>query len=86
MVAAKKTGNKRYEIKDMIEEFKKNFNGVDKSIFRAAQNVSIDSILRWQIDGEDYSYLDFYNKDSLLEPVTELKYEKIAKEEAKKKK
>lgn len=86
MVAAKKIGNKRFEIKDMIEEFKKNFNGVDKSIFRAAQNVSIDSILGWQIDGEDYSYLDFYDKDSLLEPVTELKYEKIAKEEAKKEK
>lgn len=33
MVAAEKIGNKRYEIKDLIKELKKNFNGVEKSIF-----------------------------------------------------
>lgn len=86
MVAAKKIGNKRFEIKDMIEEFKSKFESVDKSIFRAAQNVSVDSILGWQINGTDYSYLDFYHKDNLLEPVTELKYEGIAKEEVRKEK
>lgn len=86
MVAAKKIGNKRFEIKDMIEEFKTKFEGVDKSIFRAAQNVSVDSILGWQINGTDYSYLDFYHKDDLLEPVTKLKYEGIAKEEVRKEK
>ncbi len=47
----------------MIEEFKEKFDGVDKSIFRAAQNVSVDSILGWDIDGEHYSYLDFMMKN-----------------------
>ena len=63
MVAAKKIGNKRHEIKDLVKELKKNFSDVDKSIFRAAQNVNMDSILGWQKDGENYSYLDFYDKD-----------------------
>lgn len=62
MVAAKKIANKRYEIKDLIKELKKNYNEVDKSIFKAAQNVNMDSILGWQQDGEEYSYMDFYKK------------------------
>lgn len=63
MVAAKKIGNKRHEIKDLVKELKKNFSDVDKSIFRSAQNVNMDSILGWQKSGENYSYLDFYDKE-----------------------
>ncbi|MBK5241529.1 ATP-binding protein [Clostridium sp.] len=63
MVAAKKIGNKRNEVKDLVKELKKNFSGVDKSIFRAAQNVNMDSILGWQKSGEKHLYLDFYDKD-----------------------
>ena len=63
MVAAKKIGNKRHEIKDLIKNLKKNFNEVDKSIFRAAQNVNMDAILGWKKNGENYSYLDFYDKN-----------------------
>jgi tRNA(Ile)-lysidine synthase TilS/MesJ len=63
MVSAKKIGNKRYEIKDMIKELKKTFNDVDKSIFKAAQNVNMDAILGWQKDGEKYSFLDVYSKE-----------------------
>ena len=63
MVAAKKVGNKRHEIKDLVKDLKKNFNDVDKSIFKAAQNVNMDSILGWQKNGENYSYLDFYDEN-----------------------
>lgn len=63
MVAAEKIGNKRYEIKDLIKELKKNFNGVEKSIFSAAENVSMDGILGWQKGQTKYSYLDFYDED-----------------------
>jgi tRNA 2-thiocytidine biosynthesis protein TtcA len=62
MVAAERTGNKRYEIKEMIKTMKMNFESVDKSIFKAAQNVNMNSILGWQKDGKDYSYLDFYDE------------------------
>ncbi len=60
MVAAKRIGNKRYEIKDLISSMKKNYKHVDKSIFSAAQNVNMDSILGWVKDGEKISYLDEY--------------------------
>jgi tRNA(Ile)-lysidine synthase TilS/MesJ len=63
MVAAKKIGNKRYEIKDMLNELKKNFPDVEKSIFKAAQNVNMDGILGWEKKGEKHSYLDFYDEE-----------------------
>ncbi|NKF06873.1 tRNA 2-thiocytidine biosynthesis protein TtcA [Clostridium gasigenes] len=62
MVAAKKIGNKRYEIKGLIKELKKNFDGVEKSIFKSAENVNVDSILGWKKDGEKVSYLDEYDE------------------------
>lgn len=58
MVAAKKTGNKRYEIKDLIKNLGTNFKDVEKSIFKAAENVNIDSVLGWQIDGEKHSFME----------------------------
>lgn len=61
MVAAKKIGSKRHEVKELINNLKNNFENIDKSIFKAAQNVNMDCILGWQKDGEQYSYLDFYN-------------------------
>ncbi len=63
MIAAKKVGNKRFEIKELIKELKKNFDGVDKSIFKSASNVSMDSILGWEKDGKKYSFLDEYDEE-----------------------
>ncbi len=63
MVAAQKIGNKRYEIKDLIEKLKENFENVDKSIFKAAQNVSMDGILGWQKGDKKYSFLDVYDEE-----------------------
>ena len=64
MVAAKKTGNKRYEIKDLIKSLGENFQEVEKSIFRAAQNVYLDSVLGWDQDGKKHSFLEkFENGD-----------------------
>ncbi|WP_127836323.1 tRNA 2-thiocytidine biosynthesis TtcA family protein [Clostridium prolinivorans] len=63
MVAAKKIGNKRYEIKELIKNLKKNFKDVDKSIFRAAENVNLDAILGFKKDGQKHLYLEFYEKE-----------------------
>ena len=60
MVAAEKTANKRYEIKNLISQMKKNIKNVDKSIFTAAHNVNMNAKLGWTKDGEKYSYLDTY--------------------------
>lgn len=60
MVAAKKTSNKRTEIKNLIESLKDDFKDVDKSIFMAAQNVNMDAIIGWEKDGQKHFYLDEY--------------------------
>lgn len=62
MIAAKKVGNKRFEIKELIKELKKNFDNVDKSIFKSACNVSMDAILGWEKNGEKHSFLDHYDE------------------------
>ncbi len=62
MVSAEKIGNKRYEIKELVKELKKNFDGVEKSIFKAAENVNLDSILGWEKDGIKTKYLDVYDE------------------------
>lgn len=63
MVAAKKTGNKRYEIKDLIKSLGDNFQEVEKSIFRAAQNVYLDSVLGWEQDGKRHSFLEKFENE-----------------------
>lgn len=62
MVSAKRTSGKRQEMKELIVDLKKTFENVDKSIFRSAQNVNMDSILGWEKDGEKYSFLDVYDE------------------------
>lgn len=61
MVAAKKIGNKRFEIKDLISDMKKVFPDVDKSIFRSAENVNVDSILGYIKNGKKTYYLEDYD-------------------------
>lgn len=63
MVAAKKTGNKRYEIKELIKSLGDNFQEVEKSIFRSAQNVYLDSVLGWEQDGKKHSFLDKFESE-----------------------
>ena len=60
VVAAKKTASKRYEIKELIEKLKENFEGVEKSIFKSTQNVNLEGILGWQKGEEKISFLDEY--------------------------
>ena len=59
MVAAKKTGNKRYEIKELIKNLGEEYQEVEKSIFKAAeQRIPIDSVLGWEQDGVRHSFLE----------------------------
>ena len=53
---------KRLEIKDLIKSLGENFKDVEKSIFKAAENVNIDSVLGWQQDGVKHSFLENYEK------------------------
>jgi tRNA(Ile)-lysidine synthase TilS/MesJ len=63
MVAAQKTGSKRYAVKKLIDDLKKDFKEADKSIFRATKNVHLESILGWRKGKKSYSYLDYYEDE-----------------------
>ncbi|MBW8381311.1 MAG: tRNA 2-thiocytidine biosynthesis protein TtcA [Youngiibacter sp.] len=67
MVAAKKIGSKRYEIRELIKNLKKDYKDVDKSIFRATENIQIDSVLGWMDESGRHSYLDDYDEHSYTE-------------------
>ncbi len=62
-VTSKKAGNKRYEIKELIASLSENFDNVEKSIFKAAQNVNIDSVLGWEKDGVKHSFMRYEIKE-----------------------
>ena len=53
----------KVRIKELIKELKKNFDGVEKSIFKAAENVSMDGILGWQKGNQKFSFLDIYDEE-----------------------
>lgn len=60
MVAAKKIGNKRFEIKDLIEGLKPTFANVDINIFRALENVDMNGVIGWKDGDVKHSFLDDY--------------------------
>lgn len=60
MVAAKRTSNKRYEIKELIETMKKTNPDVEKCIFNSTLNVEMGAILGWKSEGKKHSFLDDY--------------------------
>lgn len=64
MVAAKKIGNKRYQIKDLIENLKKDFKNVDSSIFRAGENVNINLLLGYEINGHKVDFNEKYEENN----------------------
>ncbi len=53
---------KRNEIKTLIKETKGRFDDADKNIFRAGENVNLDSIVRWTKDGSEHSFYDDYDE------------------------
>jgi len=63
MVASKKIGSKREEMKAFIESMKETFPHVDRKIFRAGHNVNMDCIIGWQKDGEKHTYLEDYDEN-----------------------
>lgn len=60
MVAAKRTGNKRYVIKDLIESMKAVNPDVDLNILRATQNVYRDTLLGYVSDGVKHDFPQTY--------------------------
>lgn len=61
-ISEKKEGNMRFFVKDLIEDLKKVNPNIKLSIFRSAENVSIDAITGWIEKGEKHSFLEKYSR------------------------
>lgn len=75
MVSAGKIANKRYELKEWIEDLKGKIDRVDMNIMKAIQNVNMDCIIGWQRHGKKHSFLDEYDYEyeTFNETMTERK-------------
>jgi len=62
MVAAKRTSNRRYELKALLETLKAMNPDVEKCLFHAAENVDMGMVLGWRKDGAKHSFLDAYEE------------------------
>jgi tRNA 2-thiocytidine biosynthesis protein TtcA len=73
MVAAKKIGSKRLEVREMIKTLKAQNKDVDKCIFRSQENIQMDSVVGWRDkNGEKHSYLEFYDDEDMIFDTDEL--------------
>lgn len=55
--------SKRNEMKKLIETLKLNSPDIDKNIFRAAENVNLDNVVRWTQNGKEHSFYDNYKEE-----------------------
>lgn len=56
-----KKESQRLNIKNLIEELRNLNPVIEKNIFKSCENVSINAILGYDIDGEKHFFLDNYN-------------------------
>ena len=56
-------GSRRQEIKELIKSLKKSIPQVEKNLFTAPNNVTLDMILGYKKGGKYYSYLDQYDTE-----------------------
>lgn len=63
-VTAQKKGNQRYQIKAMLARMKEDIPNVEMSIYRSAQNVSLDQVLGYSTQGEHHSFLENFHQEN----------------------
>lgn len=54
--------SKRREVKQLISNLKNDFKDIDKNIFKSAENVNLDCIIKWKYQDEEFNFLDNYQK------------------------
>lgn len=64
-VAEKRDGNKRFYIKKLIQEIKKENENADINILRSAENVNMGAIVGWKFRNEKHTFLENYNKENI---------------------
>ncbi|MBN2605035.1 MAG: tRNA 2-thiocytidine biosynthesis protein TtcA [Bacilli bacterium] len=57
-----RVSSKRNEVKQLIKDLKIKSEDVDKNIFRAMENVNLDSVVRWIYKDEEHNIYEDYDK------------------------
>ncbi len=60
-VTKKKSGNKRYYIKNMVNELLKENKNADINILRSSENVNLGQILGYKDKGQKHLFTEFYD-------------------------
>jgi len=77
-VTKRDNGSKRKVIKELIRDLKKDFDNVDISIFKAAENVNIDAILGYSSESEEVNFSKIFEKRvSYLKEIEKTEEEQI---------
>lgn len=61
-VSIKKSNSKREEIKELINNLRKENEKVDYNIFKSLDNINLDCVLGYNKNREKYSFLDHYDE------------------------
>lgn len=56
-------GSKRKEMKVLIKKFRQTSSIIDMNIFRSVHNVNLNTIIGYQKDGVEHSFLDDYDEE-----------------------
>ena len=57
-----KFSRSRDEMKELIKEFRKQGDIIEKNIFRSVHNVNLRTIIGYHKDDMEYNFLDDYDK------------------------
>lgn len=57
-------GSKRDEMKDLIAEFRKKSDIIDKNIFRSVHNINLKTVIGYHKGNMNYNFLDDYDGES----------------------
>ncbi len=62
-----RTKSKRQEVKQLIKTLKENNPEVEKCIFRSVENVNLDKIIAYKMNGAEINFLDGYDENGAYE-------------------
>lgn len=63
-VASGIVDSKRKEMKELVRELKKRYSIIDKNIYKSAENVNLECVLGYKVNGEKHSFLDIFKEES----------------------
>ena len=55
-------GSKREEMKELVQQFRSVSDVIEMNIFKSVQNINLEKVIGYHRQGEDYCFLDDYNR------------------------